>query len=56
MPMIESERLWAIVLAGGEGTRLGAFTRWLYGHERPKQYTALVNDRPGFGSHLAPTS
>jgi mannose-1-phosphate guanylyltransferase len=45
MPMIESERLWAIVLAGGEGARLGGLTRWLYGHERPKQYTALGGTR-----------
>jgi len=45
MPLIESERLWAIVLAGGEGTRLRSFTRWLYGHERPKQYTALGGTR-----------
>jgi mannose-1-phosphate guanylyltransferase len=45
MAFIESERLWAIVLAGGEGTRLRSFTRWLYGQERPKQYTALGSTR-----------
>ena len=45
MAFIESERLWAIVLAGGEGTRLRSFTRWLYGQERPKQYTALGGTR-----------
>ncbi len=37
--------LWAIVLAGGKGTRLRALTRHLYGEERPKQYAALVGSR-----------
>ena len=41
MPAIDHERLWAIVLAGGEGLRLRGLTRWLYGQERPKQYAAL---------------
>jgi mannose-1-phosphate guanylyltransferase len=33
---------WAVVLAGGEGRRLRALTRHLYGEERPKQYAALL--------------
>jgi mannose-1-phosphate guanylyltransferase len=37
----DSESLWAIVLAGGEGTRLRSVTRRLYGQERPKQYAVL---------------
>lgn len=38
-------QLWAIVLAGGDGTRLRALTRRLYGDGRPKQYAALVGAR-----------
>jgi mannose-1-phosphate guanylyltransferase len=45
MPTIDHERLWAIVLAGGEGTRLRGLTHWLYGQERPKQYAALGSTR-----------
>jgi mannose-1-phosphate guanylyltransferase len=36
---------WAIILAAGEGTRLAAVTRALYGHELPKQFAALDSDR-----------
>lgn len=39
------DSLWAIVLAGGQGIRLRALTRRLYGDERPKQYAALVGSR-----------
>ena len=41
----KQRELWAIVLAGGKGTRLRALTRHLYGEERPKQYAALVGSR-----------
>jgi mannose-1-phosphate guanylyltransferase len=34
--------VWAVVLAGGEGTRLRPLTRYLYGEDRPKQYGAFV--------------
>lgn len=37
--------LWAIVLAGGEGTRLRPLIRQLYGDERPKQYAPLLGSR-----------
>lgn len=37
--------LWAIVLAGGEGTRLQPLTRRLYGEPRPKQFAALIGTR-----------
>jgi mannose-1-phosphate guanylyltransferase len=33
--------LWAIVLAGSEGTRLAPVTRLLYGCEVPKQFAFL---------------
>lgn len=38
-------RLWAIVLAGGQGTRLRALTRHLYGEDRPKQFAVLAGSR-----------
>jgi len=41
---IES-RLWAVVLAGGGGTRLRPLTRRVCGDDRPKQYAALVGSR-----------
>jgi mannose-1-phosphate guanylyltransferase len=44
-PPREKGNLWAIVLAGGEGVRLRALTRRLYGDDRPKQYAALVGAR-----------
>ncbi|HEX7765277.1 MAG TPA: sugar phosphate nucleotidyltransferase, partial [Nitrospira sp.] len=37
--------LWSIILAGGEGTRLGYFVqRWL-GRQRPKQFCTFVGTR-----------
>jgi mannose-1-phosphate guanylyltransferase len=38
-------RLWAIVLAGGEGTRLAEMTRRLYGCALPKQFVAFGQQR-----------
>jgi len=38
-------RLWAIVLAGGDGFRLRPLTRWVCGDERPKQYVTLLGSR-----------
>src|SRR5919198_622349 len=37
--------LWAVVLAGGQGTRLRPLTRLIYGEPRPKQYAALSGSR-----------
>lgn len=39
------QRLWAIVLAGGEGVRLRPLVRQVCGHERPKQYVRLLGRR-----------
>jgi len=36
---------WIVVLAGGEGTRLGPLTRALYGRELPKQFAVLAGER-----------
>ena len=37
-----NENLWALVLAGGDGTRLQAFTRLLTGAPIPKQYCRIL--------------
>jgi len=39
------EHFWAIILAGGEGTRLRPLMRSLYGDERPKQFAPLLGSR-----------
>lgn len=36
---------WAVVLAGGEGTRLQSFVRHVLGHARPKQFCRIVGSR-----------
>lgn len=38
----DAGRTWAIVLAGGEGTRLAALTRAVHGQPVPKQFAALT--------------
>jgi mannose-1-phosphate guanylyltransferase len=40
----ESNR-WAVILAGGSGTRLLSLTRHLTGDDRPKQFCALAGNR-----------
>ncbi len=37
--------LWAVVLAGGEGTRLRRFVRRVLGSERPKQFCRITGTR-----------
>lgn len=41
--MIE-QKTWAVILAGGDGTRLKSLTRILSGDERPKQFCSLCGD------------
>jgi len=43
--MIDPERPYVIVLAGGEGSRLASLTRALYGSELPKQFATLAGKR-----------
>ncbi len=40
-----TNNLWAVVLAGGEGSRLTPITRLLYGSDIPKQFALLDGDR-----------
>lgn len=40
---------WAVILAGGSGTRLQALTRRIAGDERPKQFCSLYGDRTLLG-------
>lgn len=41
----DGNRRWAVILAGGDGTRLQELTQFLYGQKRPKQFCALVDDQ-----------
>jgi len=36
---------WAMILAGGDGTRLEKFTELLHGDKRPKQFSVLVGNQ-----------
>ncbi|HET6203038.1 MAG TPA: sugar phosphate nucleotidyltransferase [Planctomycetota bacterium] len=45
MTGLHAERLWAIVLAGGEGRRLSGLTYALHGREVPKQFAFLDGER-----------
>ena len=36
------DREWAIILAGGDGTRLKSLTRKIAGDERPKQFCSVL--------------
>jgi len=40
-----SERLWAVVLAAGDGSRMAPLTRRLYGWDVPKQFAPLLGER-----------
>ena len=48
-----ADRLWALVLAGGDGTRLQALTRLIAGAPIPKQYCRIVGDRSLLETTLA---
>ena len=44
-----AEQPWAIVLAGGDGTRLQALTREIDGDARPKQFSRVLGDQTLLG-------
>lgn len=40
-----NQRLWSVVLAGGEGTRLRPLVQRIHSDNRPKQYAVIVGSR-----------
>ena len=49
MEQFATEQPWAIVLAGGEGTRLQSLTRTIEGDARPKQFSKIFGSRSLLG-------
>lgn len=43
--MSATDRLWAVILAAGEGARLAPLTASLYGEPLPKQFAVLAGER-----------
>jgi mannose-1-phosphate guanylyltransferase len=41
---IQDKSRWAVILAGGEGTRLRSLTRVIAGDERPKQFCTVLGN------------
>ncbi len=50
---LDRDHTWAIVLAGGEGTRLALLTVALYGRPLPKQFAAIDGERSMLQATLA---
>lgn len=51
-PLMKKGGRWAIILSGGEGDRLRAFTISRFGEHRPKQYCAFLGERTMFDHTL----
>ena len=49
MEQFVTEQPWALVLAGGEGTRLQSLTRTIEGDSRPKQFSKIFGSRSLLG-------
>ena len=45
---------WALILAGGDGTRLRALTRRIAGDPRPKQFCPLLDGETAWISSRGP--
>jgi mannose-1-phosphate guanylyltransferase len=46
MPLdLDKKHSWAVVLAGGDGTRLQALTQWVSGDARPKQFCPFFGEK-----------
>ncbi|HLH38136.1 MAG TPA: sugar phosphate nucleotidyltransferase [Bryobacteraceae bacterium] len=43
--LIYNPKPWAVILAGGDGTRLQSLTRFISGDTRPKQFCPIFGDR-----------
>jgi mannose-1-phosphate guanylyltransferase len=43
--VVNHQQAWAVVLAGGDGTRLRSLTRLIAGEDRPKQFCRLYGGR-----------
>jgi mannose-1-phosphate guanylyltransferase len=43
--LVNHQQTWAVVLAGGDGTRLRSLTRSIAGEDRPKQFCRLYGSR-----------
>lgn len=41
-PLQHTQNRWAVILAGGNGTRLRSFTRAITGDDRPKQFCPVI--------------
>lgn len=48
MRLVEKNRLWSIILAGGAGERLRPFVARALGHAKPKQFCAFTGSRSMF--------
>jgi mannose-1-phosphate guanylyltransferase len=45
IPVVSERDRWAIILAGGDGSRLRSFTRGITGDERPKQFCPIFGSK-----------
>lgn len=45
MNLTKKQQRWAVILAGGDGTRLQTLTRTISGDDRPKQFCPIIGGR-----------
>jgi mannose-1-phosphate guanylyltransferase len=51
--LIHKKNPWAVILAGGDGTRLQSLTRFISGDGRPKQFCPILGERTLLGETRA---